>query len=213
MAGLWAAVILSGFYHGANPGMGWPLAISAALFERRASALWPALAALAIGHLIAMLAVLLPFALVLVLVEWQREIQIAAALAVMAFGGWLLVNRRHPRFLARVPPSRLMLWSFLVAVAHGAALMLVPIYLGICRVDETDAGHLAAGELMRDGLGVALVVATVHTAAMIAMGGTIAYCVYRWLGLRFLKQGWLDLELLWAASLVAVGGLALAMAL
>jgi hypothetical protein len=89
----------------------------------------------------------------------------------------------------------------------------VPIYLGICKADETDAGHLAAGELMRDGLGVALVVATVHTAAMIAMGGAIAYCVYRWLGLGFLKRGWFDLDVVWAASLVGVGGLALAMAL
>ncbi len=211
-AGLWLAVIASGIYHGVNPGMGWPLAVSAALMERRPAALWSALAALSAGHLLAMLAILLPFAVTAVLVAWQREIQIGAAAIVVGFGLWLMIDRRHPRFLARIPPSRLMLWSFLIAIAHGAALMLVPIYLGICRVDE-DPGHLAAGELMRDGIGIALVVATVHTAAMMAGGGALAYGVYRWVGLGFIKRSWIDLDLLWAASLVAVGVAAIALAL
>ena len=119
-AALWWAVVASGIYHGVNPGMGWPLAVSAALMDRSRASLYKALAALACGHLLAMTAILLPFSALLVLVEWQREIQIAAACLVIALGVYLLINRRHPRFLARVPPTRLALWSFLVAMAHGA---------------------------------------------------------------------------------------------
>ncbi|MEM1346802.1 MAG: hypothetical protein AAGI34_19790, partial [Pseudomonadota bacterium] len=129
---LWLAVIASGLYHGLNPGMGWPLAVSAGLFERRAGALWGAVAALGIGHLVAMLAILLPFGMLSTLVFWEAQIRIVAALCVLGFGLWLLFRPRHPRFLARVPPSRLALWSFLVALAHGAGLMIVPLYLGIC---------------------------------------------------------------------------------
>ncbi len=204
-AALWWAVALSGIYHGVNPGMGWPLAVSAALMERAQGNLLKALAALGLGHIIAMLVILLPFATLFVLVDWQREIQIGAACLVIALGVYLLTNRRHPRFLSRVPPSRLALWSFLAAMAHGAGLMLVPIYLGICRTIETDAGHKAASELMTGNIGVALTVAVMHTAAMTVSGGVIAAGVYYWLGLRFLSKGWFNLDTVWALSLILVG--------
>jgi hypothetical protein len=122
-----SAVVASGIYHGVNPGMGWPLAVSAALFEGQRTALLRALAALGFGHLLAMLGILLPFAVMFVLVEYQREIRIGASCLVIAAGLYLVFNRRHPRFLSRVKPTRLALWSFLVAMAHGAGLMLVPI--------------------------------------------------------------------------------------
>ena len=202
-AALWWAVVGSGLYHGLNPGMGWPLAVSAALMERRAASLYRALLALAFGHLVAMAAILLPFSAMLALAQWERPLRIGASLLIIALGLYLLVTRRHPRFLARVPPHRLALWSFLVALAHGAALMLVPIYLGICAT--TDPGHDAAGTLMAGRAGIAVLVALAHTAAMLVAGGAVAVLVYRWLGLRFLSQGWLNLEALWAASLVAVG--------
>lgn len=206
---LWWAVVLSGIYHGVNPGMGWPLAVSAALMERASSNLYRALGALALGHLIAMLAILLPFSLLFVLVTWQRDIQIGAAGLVIVLGLYLLFNRRHPRFLARVAPSRLALWSFLVALAHGAGLMLVPIYLGICRTIDTDAGHAAASDLMGGNVGIAVVVALAHTLTMIASGGAIAFGVYRWVGLKFLSKGWFNLDVVWALSLVVVGLVAL----
>lgn len=211
-AGLWLAVVASGVYHGVNPGMGWPLAVSAALMEQRPRALWRALVALGAGHLAAMIAILLPFALLTVLIDWQREIRLGAGVLVIALGLWILVTRRHPRFLARVRPGQLALWSFLVALAHGAALMLVPIYLGLCDSDALDAGHAAAGALMSRGLVVALAVAVVHTGAMLAAGGIAAWGVYRWLGLGFLSRSWFDLERVWAASLVLVGALAIATA-
>jgi hypothetical protein len=156
-----------------------------------------------------MAAILFPFTALLFLAEWQREIQTGAALLVIALGVYLVFNRRHPRFLARVPPTRLALWSFLAAMAHGAGLMLVPIYLGICATVETDAGHAAASDLMVGNARIALVVAVAHTLAMTVSGGVLAFGVYRWLGLRFLSRSWFNLDLVWALSLILVGALSL----
>jgi hypothetical protein len=202
---LWWAVIFSGFYHGLNPGMGWPLAVSAALMDRKTSALPKALGALAFGHFLAMTAILLPFSLMITLVEWEVEIRIAAGCIVIALGVYLLINRRHPRFLARVKPSRLALWSFLAAMAHGAGLMLVPIFLGICLIDDLEAGHQAVGELMTGNVGTAFLVSLAHTASMTLVGGIVATVIYFWLGLKFLSKTWFNLDLVWALSLVAVG--------
>ncbi len=208
-AALWWAVVASGIYHGVNPGMGWPLAVSAALMERKRGSLWRALLALAGGHLLAMAAILFPFSALMALAAWQREIQIGAACLVIGLGLYLLINRRHPRFLARVPPSRLALWSFLAAMAHGAGLMLVPIYLGICGTVDTDTGHAAADTLIGGNVTIAAAVALLHTAAMMLSGGALAYGVYRWLGLKFLSKSWFNLDLVWALSLILVGGLSL----
>lgn len=202
---LWWAVIISGIYHGINPGMGWPLAVSAALMERDHKALPRALAMLACGHFLAMIGILLPFSLMLFLVEWEVEIRIGAGLLVIAMGVYLLVNRRHPKFLARVHPARLAFWSFLAAMAHGAGLMLVPIYLGICEVGRGDAGHLAAQSLMNNNVLTAFLVAAVHTLAMMVSGALVAVTVYLWLGLKFLSKSWFNLDLVWALSLVVVG--------
>ena len=150
--GLWLAVVASGLYHGVNPGMGWPLAVSAGLMERTSHALVAALWPLTVGHLLAMFVVILPFALLVAFVEWQQQIQIVASLLVIGFGTFRLVNPRHPRVLARIRPTQLGLWSFAVAIAHGAGLMLVPIYLGLCRAADLDEGHEAAARRI---LGVA----------------------------------------------------------
>ena len=212
-AALWWAVVASGIYHGINPGMGWPLAVSAALMGRSQSSLFKAVGALAAGHLLAMGAILFPFTALLFVAQWQREIQIAAACLVIGLGVWLFFNRRHPRFLARVPPSRLALWSFLAAMAHGAGLMLVPIYLGICRTVDTDAGHAAAQALMTSTAAIAVGVALVHTLAMTLSGGLMAFGVYRWFGLKFLSRSWFNLDLVWALSLILVGAISLFMAM
>jgi len=208
-AGLWLVVIASGLYHGVNPGMGWPLAVSAGLMERRPRALVAALGPLAAGHLLAMLLVLLPFALLVSLVEWQRQIQIGASLLVIGFGIFRLVAGGHPRALARIPPTQLGLWSFAVAIAHGAGLMLVPIYLGLCREADLDKGHEAARVLINVNLGMAVLVSIVHAAAMIAAGGVLAWLVYRYLGLKFVSRSWFNLDTSWAVSLILVGLIAL----
>jgi hypothetical protein len=208
-AGLWLTVVVSGVFHGLNPAMGWPLAVSAGLMGEGRRDLFGALALLAAGHLLAIAGMLLPFTLLAAIAERQREIRVAAALLVIAFGLWLLARRRHPRLLARIPPRQLALWSFVVATAHGAGLMLVPIYLGLCRVGDLDRGHQAAGALIGGRFMSALAVAFVHTAAMIATGGVLAVLVHAWLGLRFVSKSWFNLDALWASSLIAVGGIAL----
>ncbi|SPH23967.1 hypothetical protein DEA8626_03044 [Defluviimonas aquaemixtae] len=212
-AALWWAVVTIGVYHGLNPAMGWPLAVSSALMERRGYALPQALIALGTGHFVSMTVILLPFSLMTALVQWEREIRLAAAGVVIAMGMFLLTYRRHPRFLSRVPPSRLVLWSFLAAFAHGAGLMLVPMYLGLCRTETLDTGHQAAVSLMAGNIGTALLVAAAHTAAMIVAGGALAVTFYVWLGLRFLSRTWFNLDLLWALSLILVGSVGLSGAL
>lgn len=207
MTALWGAVIISGIYHGINPGMGWPLAVSAGLMQDNRRSLLTALGMLALGHLIAMLAILLPFSLMRALILWEKELRIGAGCIVILMGVYLLINRKHPKILARIHPTRLVFWSFLAATAHGAGLMLVPIYLGICSVDSADTGHQAAQTLMRGNITSAIKVATVHTLAMTLAGGILAATFYFWLGLKFLGRTWFNLDIVWALSLVLVGSL------
>ena len=207
---LWWAVIFSGIYHGVNPGMGWPLAVSAALFERKKSAMIKASAMLATGHFLAMIVILLPFSMMYFLVNNEREIRLGAGVLVIAMGIYLLINRRHPKILARIHPAKLGLWSFLAATAHGAGLMLVPIYLGICGLlvlgeSVSGTGHAAAQMLMSSNIVTAFLVAATHTFAMTFAGASIAMFVYNWLGLKFISKSWFNLDLIWAFSLIVVG--------
>ncbi len=210
---LWLAVVASGLYHGVNPGMGWPLAVSAGLMGRNSRALIAALWPLTVGHLLAMLVVILPFSLLVALLQWTRQIQIGASLLVIAFGIFRLVNRRHPRVLARIRPTQLALWSFAVAIAHGAGLMLVPIYLGLCRPADLNRTHEAAAVLINANLGMAILVSVVHSVTMVAAGGFLAWLVYRHLGLKFVSRSWFNLDVTWAFSLILVGALSLSITL
>ena len=178
--------------------------------ERRAWALLTALCYLAAGHVLAMFVVMVPFAVLAILFAWQHEIQIGASVLVIGFGVFLLIWKRHPRVLARIPPSRLALWSFAVAIAHGAGLMLVPIYLGLCRSFDMDQGHQAARTLIDANLGMALLVSGVHAIAMFIAGGLLAWLVYRYLGLKFVARSWFNLDAIWASGLILVGTLSLA---
>ena len=207
---LWWAVIFSGIYHGVNPGMGWPLAVSAALFERKKSAMIKASAMLATGHFLAMIIILLPFSMMYFFVNNEREIRMGAGALVIAMGIYLLINRRHPKILARIHPAKLGLWSFLAATAHGAGLMLVPIYLGICGLlvlgeSVSGTGHAAAQMLMSSNIVTAFLVAATHTFAMTFAGAAIALFVYNWFGLKFISKSWFNLDLIWAFSLIIVG--------
>jgi hypothetical protein len=193
--------------------MGWPLAVSAGLMEKSSRALFAALWPLWAGHLLAVLLVILPFALLVTLVEWQHPIQFGASLLVIGFGVFRLLDRRHPRALARIRPTQLALWSFAVAIAHGAGLMLVPIYLGLCQAADPDTGHEAAAKLINANLGMAVLVSVVHSAAMIAAGGCAAWLVYRYLGLKFLARSWFNLDAAWAVSLILVGAIAMVVSL
>jgi hypothetical protein len=190
--------------------MGWPLAVSAGLMERNSRALVAALWPLTVGHLLAMFVVILPFSLLVALVQWTRQIQIGASLLVIGFGIFRLVDRRHPRVFARIRPTQLGLWSFAVAMAHGAGLMLVPIYLGLCRAADLNWSHEAASVLVNANVSMAVLVSVIHSATMIAAGGLMAWLVYRFLGLKFLSRSWFNLDATWAFSLIFVGALSFA---
>lgn len=225
-ASLWAGVALLGVYHGLNPAMGWPLAVARGLDGRQGRAVWGAWLPLGAGHLLAMALVLLPFALLSWLMQWSREIRIGAGVLVLLFGAALLMPwsralHRH-RWLARIRPAQLALWSFAMASVHGAGLMLLPIFIGLC--DSSSAAAAAAGSLggadaslrvsmmMRESLGIALMVSLVHTLAMIGAGLALAWGVYRYLGLRALRRAWLNLDKVWAIGLMVAGVAALATA-
>ncbi|HEX5683513.1 MAG TPA: hypothetical protein VFY73_05695 [Ideonella sp.] len=209
-ATLWAGVVAIGLYHGLNPAMGWPLAVANGLGQRRGAAVFGTWLPLGTGHLLAMALVLVPFTLLSWLLQWSSEIRLAAGSLVLLFGVSRLLWRRHPRWLVRVRPSQLALWSFLMATAHGAALMLLPILLGLCATPAASAptgafDHEAVMQLMRTGLVTALVVSLVHTAAMIGSGLGLAWVVYRYLGLRALRATWFDLDRIWALGLIVSG--------
>ena len=217
---LWFGVVAIGAYHGLNPAMGWPLAVANGLSEKRGAAVIATFVPLGLGHLLAMALLLVPFALLSWLLTWQRELRIGAGGLVMLFGLSRLFLRRHPRWMMRVRPSRLLLWSFLMATAHGAALMLLPFFIGLCQAPAANGptgpisifDHENVMGLMRTNLGTAVAVSLLHSAAMIVAGLGMAWLVYRWLGLRALRSTWLDLDLVWALSLIAAGAAAVVMA-
>lgn len=228
---LWLAVVALGAWHGLNPAMGWPLAVAAGLSEKRDAAVFATALPLAAGHFLAMAALLLPFAAAGAALGASRELRVAAGTLVLAFGVLRLLRRRHPRVLARVPPTRLLLWSFLMASAHGAGFMLLPFALGLCSADAggTPATPLVAPPIGPPAAGLpaglpadplagplagvagAAGVAAVHTAAMLATGLALAWFTYRVAGPGLLRRAWLDLDLAWGASLVLAGAASLAL--
>jgi len=198
-AALWLTVVALGAWHGLNPAMGWPLAVAAGLERRRDAAVFATWLPLAAGHFLAMAALLLPFAAAGAALGWSRAIRLAAGALVLGFGLFRLLRRRHPRALARVPPTRLVLWSFLMASAHGAAFMLLPFALGLC------AGVPGMPSAPGAGAAEAALVAAVHTLAMLASGLVLAWLAYRVVGPGLIRRSWLDLDLAWGASLVLAG--------
>jgi hypothetical protein len=215
-AALWTTVVVLGAYHGLNPAMGWPLAVANGLTTRRDGAVLATALPLGGGHFAAMGVVLVPFAALGWFVEWSRAIRLGAGALVLLFGLWKLVDPRHPRALARIAPTRLAWWSFLMATAHGAGLMLVPFTLGLCAAPAEGRLGQAQGRVMetlaRSDVATALTVAAVHTLAMMLAGLGIAWAVYRWLGLGFLRKAWFNLDRVWGASLAVAGAAGIAMA-
>lgn len=219
-ASLWFGVIAFGVFHGLNPAMGWPLAVANGLGEKRDTAVFATWLPLGAGHLLAMALVLVPFAVLTWMLQWGQQIRIVAGLLVLASGLSRLLLRHRHRWLGRIRPTQVALWSFLMATAHGAALMLLPILLGLCEspAAETAAqsgpiGHAALMAFMRSSVGTAVMVSLVHTAAMIGAGLGAAWVVYRYLGLQVLRATWLDLDIVWSLGLVASGAAGVATAL
>lgn len=186
--------------------MGWLFAVSLALQEQRERALWKALPPIAFGHLLALVAVALPLVLVGSLLP-LRPVALAAATALLAFGGWKLARwYRHPRWVGmRVNGRDLVLWSFLMATGHGAGLMVAPALVTLMGGGNAEGTGARAGEAL-GGIGA-------HTAALFVMMAAVAWVVYRRVGLAILRTHWINFDLVWAVALLLTGGIALARAL
>jgi hypothetical protein len=206
----WLAVAAMGAYHGLNPAMGWLFAVSLGLQERSRKKIVFAMAPIAAGHLASI-------ALVVVLVGWgameisPHLLQIIGGSAVAAFGAFRLFSSRfHYKWVGmRVSSWDLVVWSFLMASAHGAGLMLLPVLINlpVCSTSTS----LAAGAGV-SGLAMAqtgLWVVLLHTAAMLAVMGPVAIAVYDWIGLGILRKAWINVDKLWAATLMGSGLLVL----
>lgn len=216
----WIAIAALGGYHGLDPSMGWLFAVALGLQERRRAAVLAALLPIALGHLISI-------ATVVVLIGWVRLaaasplLRPLGAAVLILFGVFRYLRpRAHPRWVAmRVRWYELALWSFLMASAHGAGLMLFPILMDMPggapaheRMLHGMHGHLVHGSMaamsrlsFAQDVGVVLL----HTAAMLLVMGTIAIVVYDRVGLAFLRSAWINLDAVWAGALVAAGLLSL----
>jgi hypothetical protein len=133
-------------------------------------------------------------------------IRYTVAAVLVGFGIYCLARHQHPRWVRMQVGFRdLTVWSFLMASAHGAGLMVVPVLLGSNMVEAQGqmAGH---NHMASVGSPLAGLLATgVHTFAYLAVTGLIAWVVYRRFGLALLRKAWFNFDVLWAVALVATG--------
>jgi len=194
----WLAVALLGAYHGVDPSMGWLFAVALGLQEHSRRKVVAALFPIAAGHLVSI-------ALVVGLIagamagawSWLRPF---GAAALILFGVFRFIwPRAHPRWVAmRVNAAELGLWSFLMASAHGAGLMLIPALQPLCSAAQP-------ATQVTFGAPVALAALGVHSAAMLATIAAVSLIVYNWTGVDFLRRGWINVDLIWVAVLATCG--------
>lgn len=213
------ALFLLGAYHGVNPGMGWLFAVALGLQEKSRQAVLKALPPIAAGHLFSIGLVVAAVELFQARVP-HGALRVAAAAVLIGFGIYRLVRARHPRWVGmRVGFRDLTVWSFLMASAHGAGLMLVPILLGWPNATTEHHHHVAgltnmspslAGQMNAAAAGLPwLVPVGVHTLGYLVVTSAVALVVYEKLGVAILRRAWLNLDLLWAIALVLTGILTL----
>jgi hypothetical protein len=204
----WIAMLILGAGHGVNPGMGWLFAVALGLQEQKRRAVWRALLPLALGHALAIGAAVL-FALLIGQMLPVSLLKWIVALTLLALGVERLRRGRHPRWGGmQVGKRDLAIWSFLMASAHGAGLMVLPFILGTAPAGQANSMHdhaaNAAGlPLDLPGEGWFGLVATLfHTTGYLAVTGLLAVIVYEKLGLRLLRTMWLNLDVIWGAALI-----------
>ena len=205
----WAALAGLGAFHGVNPAMGWLFAVALGLQSGERGAVARALPPIALGHAASIAIV----ALVVVLAQRALDplaLQLAAAVALVGFGLYRLQRGYRHKFRAGMLAGAgdLVVWSFLMATAHGAGLMIVPVLLKLplCAPPGMTLGaHAAMMAALAGSLWTGFLAVAVHTAAMLLVAGAIAWLVLRWLGLGVLRSGWVNLDLLWSTALIAVG--------
>jgi hypothetical protein len=211
----WLTLVLLGAYHGLNPAMGWLFAVSLGLQEGRREAVLKAFWPIALGHATAVTLVVAAVLAAQIVVPLDVLRYVAAGVLIL-FGLYKLVRRKHPRWVGmRVGFRDLTAWSFLMASAHGAGLMLVPVLLelsGIMHQMEHQAreahehwGHSVHLFLTNPAVLTDFAAVAVHTLAMFVVMAVVALVVYERLGLMILKRTWFNVDLLWAGALVGAG--------
>jgi hypothetical protein len=197
----WLALAGLGLFHGVNPAMGWLFAVALGLNRGSRSIVLLSLVPIALGHAVAVATVLFAV-LALGLVLDHAMLMRAAAVLLIAWALWHAIrgHRQRLRVGMQTGLAGLVLWSFLMASAHGAGLMLVPILLPIC------ASGAATSELHSGGaIPLAIAAAGIHSLTMLAAIGVISVTVYEWIGVGFLRRGWINLDKIWAAALLLCG--------
>ena len=200
----WQAMMLLGAYHGLNPGMGWLFAVALGMQTGDARGVWRALPPIALGHALAVGAVLAAAWLAQALIP-LTTLKVVVACCLMTLGSFRLWRHRHPRFGGmRVGFRDLTFWSFLMASAHGAGLMLLPFVMtlpvGVLASGHEHAAHVVVGTTVPFMSAVG-----VHTFAYFVTTALAAQVVYRWLGLKLLRIAWFNLDWAWAGALVITG--------
>jgi len=208
----WLTLFGLGAFHGINPGMGWLFAVALGLQEKSRRAVLAALPPIALGHALSIAAVVGVFWLARASVP-DRALRYGAAAILFGFGLYRLVRSQHPAWVGmRVNFRDLTVWSFLMASAHGAGLMLVPILLhwshGMAGMDHAEhaghAGHMPA-QVAAGGPLLWLAAVLVHTLGHLLVATGIALLVYEKLGLALLQRAWFNLDLLWVIALMLSG--------
>lgn len=200
----WLTYAGLGAFHGLNPAMGWLFTVALGLHRRSRAIVLASLVPIAIGHAasIAVVAGLLVVAGILIPHDLVR---FGSGLLLLAWAvyHWRFAHRHRVRFGMQVGLGGLAVWSFLMATAHGAGLMLWPVLMASCISADSNDGALSAPFL------TALAGVGLHTLAMLITAGFLAMLLYEWLGLSNLRRAWLNVDLLWVLALLVTGGLLL----
>jgi hypothetical protein len=205
----WLAVFGLGMFHGINPAMGWLFAVALGLQEQKRAAVFRALLPIALGHALSIGIIIAAVLLARVSLP-HRTLKIAAAAILFAFGLYRLLRSRHPNWVGmRVGFGDLTLWSFIMASAHGAGLMLVPFFLQSPNVEaahqhDTHGMHaLAFANFSAPSLLMAAV--AVHTLGYLLLTALLAIVVYEKLGVAILRRAWFNIDLIWMVALMMTG--------
>jgi hypothetical protein len=203
----WVVLFFLGAYHGINPGMGWLFAVALGMQKQSSSAVWQSLLPLASGHVLAIGLVVAGAAIVGTVVPTDN-VKVLVACVLLGFGLYRLLRKGHPRWGGMQVGFRdLTIWSFLMASAHGAGFMLLPVVMG--KLAGPGLHDMRTPESISYGPWTGALAVAAHTLGYLVTTGAVAFVVYERLGLSLLRKAWVNLDLVWAAALIVTAGAAL----
>lgn len=197
----WLALIALGAFHGLNPAMGWLFAVALGLHRRSGAAVLMAVPAIALGHAVSVMAVAFAFLAAGIILDLSSAYRGAGLLLI----AWAVYHhayghKHRVRFGMQTGLAGLALWSFLMATAHGAGMMILPALMPLC------LGEIPSTATTSSSVGaIAIAAVLVHSAAMLAVTGAVAWVVYKWVGLAVLRTAWINLDLVWTTALAVTG--------